>query len=545
MLRRINLFAFLSLLATSAFAGTFSGGGGAPEAGSNNYIQNRDTLQTGATAYPQLMLTEQIGLSTAPYETEKIHTYMTNNATLNRLSLNTNDIFWTSDLWKIYVQYLSGGYGLKSSITLEGTAGGDTKILVHDAAGLQTQEFGLANGTFSPGRRLSGSVDSQGNSINFYSSIGAVSFTVSGSTVITHPDQPKIADNGWLYRIVAATAAAQVQLETNSASSGLINGRLRRVCKVDASTNTVTIGGPITMYNPVTLSYINECVDYYNLGSGGVDDGIWHPIGILRSTSTPSNTSGSSYWVGTATSDLNASNYGLFGVSTNSWTTTLIGGVTYYWQGLPTKTDTATYVFTVTAGTITASPIVSDGVRFDGIAGSTGTFSAWMKMAQMTLQSAVAPTMTTAGDLAYDSTDGNYVGYNTAPFVIGRSSITETVIVSSQTGAGSGGWDSRTIPLGKWTHDRAYTIKSMTVTNYGGTSVTFNIDERASGSLNSAGTNLTTASITSAATGTPVTVFSNASIASGAHLVFKTSTSVSSGAVDFLEINFVWSEDAE
>ena len=85
------------------------------------------------------------------------------------------------------------------------------------------------------------------------------------------------------------------------------------------------------------------------------------------------------------------------------------------------------------------------------------------------------------------------------------------------------------------------TITRITATVYGGTSLTFNIEERAAASLNSAGTDVMTSDIVATQAGATSTTFTNASIASGAHLVLV--ASAMSGTVGKVEVRIDYTID--
>lgn len=536
-MKKLALVLGLILFPASVMAARTSSQGGG---GGGSYINNQSTLQSGATAYPQLLRAEQIGVSTAPVAAEKQHSYMTDNATLNRLSLDSGNVFWSADLWKIYTQWSGSGFGLRSSIRLAGTATSSTRIEVSDSNGVTTHTFGLEDGTFNPGRPQTGADDAQGSSINFQSTLGATAFTVAGSTVIPRGVGSLKSDGAWLYRINAATTPATVTLEPTDVSA-LINGRLHRICKTDGSTNTVTVNGE------VTLSYVNECVDYYNLSLHGSSGGSWRAIGILKSTSTPSGSggSGTSYWVGTATSDLNASNYGLFNVSTNSWTTTLLAGVTYYWQGFPAESDAKTYLFTVTQGTVTATEAVTDGVRTGGVAGSTTTMTSRLDLAETRLAVGSSPTgsASVSGEVSYDTTDGVMALTDaTTNFAIAYATRTYSVTIASTTGAGTGGWDSLTWSVFNTPVSVPIYIRSVWADIDGGTNVVYQLDWRNFGSLGSAGTSIFSGNQTVTTSGLKTTVISNPLVPPGSHIVFKTSTSASSGTVGQITLHINYSE---
>ena len=67
------------------------------------------------------------------------------------------------------------------------------------------------------------------------------------------------------------------------------------------------------------------------------------------------------------------------------------------------------------------------------------------------------------------------------------------------------------------------TVTKVTATVKGGTSITFNIEQRSSSTLASAGTNVMTSSLVATTTGANTTSFSGASISAYAFLVFVAS----------------------
>jgi hypothetical protein len=70
----------------------------------------------------------------------------------------------------------------------------------------------------------------------------------------------------------------------------------------------------------------------------------------------------------------------------------------------------------------------------------------------------------------------------------------------------------------------AITLTKVTATVLGGTSIAFNLEERASNALGSAGTDTMTSDLTATATGANTTSFSNAGVAAYAFLVFTGSS---------------------
>jgi hypothetical protein len=97
------------------------------------------------------------------------------------------------------------------------------------------------------------------------------------------------------------------------------------------------------------------------------------------------------------------------------------------------------------------------------------------------------------------------------------------------------GWESLAIPIFRAPRGSAIQIIQMEVAVIGGTSITFNIEERAATGLNSAGTDIFAADQVADADGLSVTSFANASIAAKACLVFTTAAAaVESGTVTLI-----------
>lgn len=145
--------------------------------------------------------------------------------------------------------------------------------------------------------------------------------------------------------------------------------------------------------------------------------------------------------------------------------------------------------------------------------------------------------------LQKSSASVSYLGISSAPSRININSVvsgTMTFNVSISSGAT---WDSDAIRIFQAPQNRSITILSLYAEIPSGTSLTFNIEERAVGSLGSAGTDILAADVAADTTGEIRQVFSNASIAAGAHLVFTTGASAASGAVPYISIQIGYSLD--
>ena len=185
-------------------------------------------------------------------------------------------------------------------------------------------------------------------------------------------------------------------------------------------------------------------------------------------------------------------------------------------------------------------PQIATGVLTEGgSSGSTFTVTA----AMVHTGSMTAPSGTTvdgAGKIGYDSTDGVYVGHNgTDDYVIAHATETFSVTISSP----PGGWVGAVIPIWSAPPDMAVTLRSIRATIQDGTSVTYNLEERAFASLASSGTDVLGSDAAADTDGTTSTVFSNASIAAGAHLAFT--CSAVSGSPNYIHIQVNYSRDVE
>lgn len=123
-------------------------------------------------------------------------------------------------------------------------------------------------------------------------------------------------------------------------------------------------------------------------------------------------------------------------------------------------------------------------------------------------------------------------------YVTLSSSECFTKTISSHVTAG---WDNSAIPIAE-APPYAVTLQSIRATTLGSSSpaLTYNIEERAYGSMASAGTDIYSADQSADSNGEIETVFSNAGIAADAHLVFTTATTVETGQVDYIQLRMCW-----
>lgn len=160
---------------------------------------------------------------------------------------------------------------------------------------------------------------------------------------------------------------------------------------------------------------------------------------------------------------------------------------------------------------------------------------------QLRIPTSAAPTVDAEGEMAFDTTDDVIIAHDgTAARVYADSLMCETKVIGS-----SGTWDNQAIPIYQAHPNGAITLVSVHAAVLGGTSLTYNIEERAQASLASAGTDIYASDQAADTNGEDETSFSNASIAANAHLVFTTGSSAASGVVDFISMRLCWRRDVE
>jgi len=144
------------------------------------------------------------------------------------------------------------------------------------------------------------------------------------------------------------------------------------------------------------------------------------------------------------------------------------------------------------------------------------------------------------GQLGLDTTDNQLLAYDGSTLhVVGRAIKQFTVTIED-----NGAWANRTTPIWQ-AGDVPITIVEVRHTVIGSSTPTlaFNLEERAYGSLNSAGTDVFSSDQTADGGGEIETSFSNAGIAADAHLVFDTDAAPEGGSVDAITITVHYTED--
>jgi hypothetical protein len=132
----------------------------------------------------------------------------------------------------------------------------------------------------------------------------------------------------------------------------------------------------------------------------------------------------------------------------------------------------------------------------------------------LAIPSGTAPTVDAAGEIAVDTTNDQLLVYGSALFVAGIKKRSFSFKLPTPTA-------SETEAMCQVPY--AITLTNVRGTVRGGTSVTFNIEERASNALNSAGSDTLVDDITATQTGVSDASFINAGIAANAFLVLTTS----------------------
>lgn len=156
------------------------------------------------------------------------------------------------------------------------------------------------------------------------------------------------------------------------------------------------------------------------------------------------------------------------------------------------------------------------------------------------IPNAAAPTVNAAGEVAVDTSGHAQLimgdEHDTAR-VIAEPNFVVTFVIPDD-----GDWDSEAVPGPVLSHDSACTIYMIRATAIGSSTptLTYNLEERAYASLNSAGTDVFAADVIADGDGLQSTSFNNASIAAGSPLFFTTGSSAESGTVTAVHITIVY-----
>jgi hypothetical protein len=126
------------------------------------------------------------------------------------------------------------------------------------------------------------------------------------------------------------------------------------------------------------------------------------------------------------------------------------------------------------------------------------------------------PTVDAVGKIAFDTTSEQFLcgDSGNAAFVVGAKTKSITFVLDAPT-------STDVFPI--WQAPYAVTVTKVVGTILGGTSYTFNIEERSATTLNSAGTDVMTSDLAADQDGENTTTFSNPGIASDSFLVLAAS----------------------
>lgn len=158
------------------------------------------------------------------------------------------------------------------------------------------------------------------------------------------------------------------------------------------------------------------------------------------------------------------------------------------------------------------------------------------------IPNAAGPTVDATGEIALDTTDNSLIMYDgTAARVYAHPIKVLTKFIEGAY------WDNQTVFLGQLHKDMACTIIQVDATAIGSSTpvLTYNIEERAWASYNSAGTDVYASDQTADGDGESETSFDNAGIAAQAGLFLTTGASSESGTVTGVEVTIYYRMDVE
>jgi hypothetical protein len=163
----------------------------------------------------------------------------------------------------------------------------------------------------------------------------------------------------------------------------------------------------------------------------------------------------------------------------------------------------------------------------------------------LTLPNGAAVSLAAVGQIGLDTTDNALVVHDGTSDKVYAHPV--QVLNFSIAKDATAGWDNQTIPLSACSKDMAITILQVDLTAMGTSTPTLacNVEERAFGSYNSAGTAITASAMTATGTGLSQTDFSNAAVAARAGLFLTTGASAESGTVNFLMGTIYFMRDRE
>lgn len=140
---------------------------------------------------------------------------------------------------------------------------------------------------------------------------------------------------------------------------------------------------------------------------------------------------------------------------------------------------------------------------------------AWRAIGVSTFTLPIDQTVSAQGEVTFDSTDDTLVIYNGGSAKVYAHYIKQASVIFED----DGDFTDDVIPFFQAPKDMAITLVQVDAACLGGTNITYNIEERAWGSLASSGTDIFASDQVADTTGEQETSFSNAGIAAEAHLV--------------------------
>ena len=184
---------------------------------------------------------------------------------------------------------------------------------------------------------------------------------------------------------------------------------------------------------------------------------------------------------------------------------------------------------TIAGGTVNSSAI---GASSASTAEFTNATTTRLEVAtSLKIPNAADPVLNSVGEIGFDTTDNTLqIHDGSSEKIMGYATKSATFVIYADDD-----WASEAIPFWQAPADMAVTVQAVDFANMStGGFLTFNIEERAVNTLNSAGTDIFPSDLKVGATSTATSSFSNASIAARAHLVLTTAATPEVGTVDVI-----------
>ena len=339
------------------------------------------------------------------------------------------------------------------------------------------------------------------------SSVAAQSVYASGLASIDSP-----ADNE-VFSFDAATGKVEYVAASGGGDAVLANNQ--------TFSGKNIFSGAVTVTSSVTVS-----------GAGGI--GVTY--GVSASTGVFSSSVTAAYFVGSG------SGPGSFTSGTSSVTVGTSGNSTLFIGYTSSATVNNEHVTTVS----NTQTLTNKSIDISQITGGAAGANAYDFGGSTSLEipNGTGNTIDTEGEIGFDTTDDVLVMYDgVSAKVIAQATNTYTVTIASGTS-----WNSLAIPVFRAPSEMAITLTKVYAESLpSGTSVQFNLEERAAGSVNSAGTDaFNVLDSTANGTGQTITAFANASIAANASLVFTTpSSGADAGSTSMVTFTIYYLKDRE